>query len=190
MKRFINIKILTIYYFSINDNTFTEIKNDENIIIDKINIYSNLNTIISFSFSNIKKLYLGDELLNTVSFSLFNNNCNDIFYSLEDLYIRGKKNISKFEILINLSDNIMNCKNLKKLDIEILIKEIQKNVYLEFINKILSVKLHEFSFLFQIGDKWSYNLEEYQNIYTKKELKIIFPNKINDCYLYKIQKIE
>ena len=56
LKRFINIKELTIFYYSDNKDTFTEIKNDENIIIDKINIYSNLNTIISFSFSNIKKI--------------------------------------------------------------------------------------------------------------------------------------
>ena len=141
LKRFINIKELTIYYYSDNKNTFTEIKNDENICIDTINIFSNLNTILPFSFSKIKEFYLSVELLNTVSFSLFNNNCNDILYSLEDLYILCNKNISKFEILINLSNNIMNCKNLKKLKIKILNKEIQKNSYLKFINKFLSVKL-------------------------------------------------
>jgi hypothetical protein len=190
LKRFINIKELTIFYYSDNKDTFTEIKNDENICIDTINIYSNLNTILPFSFSKIKVLYLSVELLNTVSFSLFNNNCNDIFYSLEYLYIECKENTSKFEILINLSNNIMNCKNLKKLEIEILIKEMQRDSYLEFINKILAVKLHEFSFIFQIGEEWDYKLEELKNIYTKKELKIIFPNKIYDCYFYEIQKIE
>ena len=67
---------------------------------------------------------------------------------------------------------------------------MENNSYLQLTNKFLNVKMHEFSFLFQIGDKWEYNYEKYKNIYTKTELKKMFPNKIYDYYLYEIQKIE
>ena len=194
LKRFLNLKQLRIHYISKfrNYDSYIFLNNDENMCIEdiRITLIYNFDNTVSFSFSKIKNIYLRLESFNKVNFSLFNNNCNDIFYSLENLDIGCKQNITNLEIINNLSKNIEKCKKLTVLKIILLFKEMEKNTFLQIINNILSVKIHDFSFLFQIGDRWSYKLEKDQSIYEKKELKILFPNKVYDYYLYKIQKTE
>ena len=190
VKKFVNLKKLSIFpLLYSSEKQFTEIINDENINIDEIYIFSNINTKISFSFSNIKRISLRLPTINTLSFSLLNKKCNDIFNSLELLNIESLFKINNFEILENLSNNIEKCKNLKILFISVLIKKMNKSSYLNIINKILSIKIHIFSFTFIIEGKKDNNNGDYMNTYSKKELKLLFPNKIYDCYSYNIQKI-
>ena len=105
LKKFPNLKILMFRYI-FNLESFTYIKNDDDICIDEIYIFSDLNTTISFSFSKIKKISLKILSQDTFSFSLFNKNCNDLFQSLELLNVDFRINPTKNEILNNLSNNI------------------------------------------------------------------------------------
>ena len=153
-----------------------KLENDKNIFIENINIFSNSNLIISFSFSKIKFLSLKGNF-NKESFSLLNENCKDIFDSLEHLKIIGLENKSLF---YNLSNNINNCKKLKVLIIpmnEKILKNFDKKTILELSNKFLSINLYKLflsNFIY----------------YTKKELNELFPNKISNNVEYFIPKLD
>lgn len=86
----------------------------------------------------------------------------------------------------NLYNNIDKCTCLATLQVYLVIKDINKKFYMDFIDKIISCKVKNFYFLVQKNIPWDFSLEN--DYYSNKELKIMFPNKIYDFYLYQISK--
>lgn len=72
---------------------------------------------------------------------------------------------------------------MKILSIKVLIEKLEKEDYFKVIDKILSIILFEFDFICQNVDEI-----DRRNIYSVKDLKKNFSKKINDLYLYKIEK--
>ena len=158
-------------------NEYIKLKNDKTIIIEQITIYSNLDLILSFSFSKIKSIDLKGEF-NMDSFSLFKDICNDIFYSLEYLSIETLRNKTIFNNLVN---NLKNCKNLKQLIIPIdeitNIKQFDKKTIYELVNKFLSLKIR---YLRLCNSRF----------YNPEKLNDLFPNKIPKEYKYLIPNFD
>ena len=156
-------------------------KNDENIFIEKIVIYTELNLLLSFSFSKIKFLRIDGEF-NVESFSLLNENCKDIFYSLKFLGLCYLKNKSLFN---NLAKNIKNCKNLECLMVPMpkeLLKEYNNNSISELTNKFLPLKMPQLILS---------TYKQHEFFYTFEELQELFPNKLPSNYeRYLIPKIK
>ena len=177
LKKFLNIRKLTLNNIDEEEESFKD-------FIDRLMTSSHKKNILNgedIQLNKIKPLFY---------FSLLDYECIDLFDSLEQLTINTYCYILSFERLQILSNNLKYCKKLKILTMKIIFDEIKKESYLEFIDKILSYKLKEFLFIYQIGgDKWNDNDDNNRIFYSIKELKKMFTNKINDYYLYKIPKI-
>jgi hypothetical protein len=183
IQKFSDIKELNLTSDIMDEGEYIIFENDENIKIETIQINSNFNRKIYFSFSKIQNLYLYVDSLDVNTFSLFNNNCNYNFCSLKELIIHCGSYPIELELFNNLYNNIDKCLILEKLSIELIIPEFDKEIYLKFIEKMILKKLKFFSiFIF------NEDLEE--EYYSIKELKEMFPNKIYDqINYYRIHKI-
>ena len=188
--KFKGIKNFKISSFS-NDKkkfTFTEIQNDDSIIIEKFSIFSNVNTVLYFSFKEIQKLYLSLNSFDINVFPLFNKRCEYTFDALQRIQIICKENMCKFEVIDNLYNNIDKCLSLDTIQVNLVVGEFDKKFYFKFIDKIATNKIRNFYFILQKRLPWNYSLEN--NYYTRKELKNMFPTKIFDYFIYSVIKYE
>ena len=188
--KFKGIKNFKISSFS-NDKkkfTFAEIQNDDSIIIEKFSIFSNVNTVLYFSFKEIQKLYLSLNSFDINVFPLFNKRCEYTFDALQRIQIICKENMCKFEVIDNLYNNIDKCLSLDTIQVNLVVGEFDKKFYFKFIDKIATNKIRNFYFILQKRLPWNYSLEN--NYYTRKELKNMFPTKIFDYFIYSVIKYE
>ena len=178
IKLFPNLKAFNLDTFSLSaEEECIKFENDENIKLDIISVgVMSCDKSIYFSFKNIKNIFLVDiDFINIDILPLFNDECNINFDLLEKLYIRCMGGYSYIEALYNLYNNLDKCKNLKELSIE-LITDIDKEFYLNFIEKMISKKLKYF-LIFIDNEILS------DDFYTLKELNDMFPKiKINEYY--------
>ena len=161
IKKFKGIKNFKISSFS-NDKkkfTFTEIQNDDSIIIEKFSIFSNVNTILYFSFKEIQKLYLSLNSFDINVFPLFNRRCKYTFDALQRIQIICKENMCKFEVIDNLYNNIDKCLSLDTIQVNLVVGEFDKKFYFKFIDKIATNKIRNFYFILQKRLPWNYSLE-------------------------------
>ena len=148
IQKFSDIKELNLTSDIMDEGEYIIFENVENIKIETIQINSNFNRKIYFSFSKIQNLYLYVDSLDVNTFSLFNNNCNDNFCSLKELIIHCGSYPIELELFNNLYNNIDKCLILKKLSIELIIPEFDKEIYLKFIEKMILKKLKFFFFFY------------------------------------------
>ena len=180
---------LIIYSFDQKDRTSLEIKENNNYKINKISLDLKGNVdFICFcnNYENIKSINIKtkDEIINKNQiFPIFNNNCNIIFKNLiffKFVYY-GKDGIN-LNILNNLCNNINKTPNLKYFELECFV-DIDEKYYIIFIEKFLSLKLDKLIIKFRknvINDNNNQDVNENnnddsKNIYTRNELKILFP---------------
>ena len=172
-----------IYYRKIN---YFKIINDEKSIIEELTIYSGPKMAIYCSFEKIKNLNLYINNIDIYTFPLFNKKCCTIFKSLTDLSICSTDNFTDYNTIINLYNNIDNCKYLRKLVINLKNKEINEKYYNKYIDKLISLKISYLDFSIQKTTEWNYS----SDIYSIDELKKITLNKIYPHYVYKITKFQ
>ena len=185
LNKFPNIKKLDISSgLDYEKPAYTKIKNDEKIIIEKLVIYSGPKITIYCSFENIKTISLYHANININTFPLFNKELYVNFINLNKLSISSTNSFTDFDVINNLYNNIDKCKSLRELTINLINKDIDKKYYMKYIEKLINLELLYLNFSIQKTKRWNYNLGEY----SIKELKKIFPNKINDFYLYRIKK--
>ena len=143
----------------------------ESVIKFFIQSYENLESIsLDFFYLDFK-----------TNFPIFNNECNTIFKSLKSLrlclHFKDDPNNKLDSNINNLCENIDKMPNLREF-IFSGIRIFNENSYKNFIKKILSLKLIN-------RVKISYNLYKPSNlntIYTRKELKEMFPEAYFDKF--------
>lgn len=104
-------------------------------------------------------------------FPLFNDNCKVIFKSLTYFYfnkLNGNENIN-LEIFKNIYNNLPNVPNLKSFKLNIYVKDINEELYKNFIRKVFNLKLEEVIIFIKNNSDSTYCF------YTEDELKKIFP---------------
>ncbi len=190
LTKFSNIKKLKIEATNGSYNSFS-MKEEKKIIIEELELH-NPRFGISFSFSYLQSLTLNFTKCNNSykSFSLFNSNCNTKFSNLESLNISISEEFD-MKLLENFASNINYFQNLKKLKFKFYIEDIDEKAYFYFIDKLLSLNLIECYISFDI-DGWNKFYKVHFKLYSKRELKKIFPKKIKEDFNYKdkIQRVK
>ena len=130
----------------------------------------------------MKEIHLSseNEILNIYEvFPIFSINSIVKFISLNIFSFIYYKNIVDLNFLNNIYNNIDNMPNLKYFELCVISKDINEDFLKKIIRKLLSINLDTCILKIQKNDAKSWN----QDIYTKKELKEIFP-KMKNFYLY------
>ena len=170
---FPNLTDLTINnsYF-LNNNNQLEIKESIESKIKKVHLPLYIKGNINLLCTSFKKLEEIDFNLNNSEnlhiekcFPIFNNNCNIIFDYLKIFRLRGYINNDLIRTIYN---NISNVPNLEEFKLACSCEEkIDKNLYKDFIEKILHLK-----FIKKVEIGKFIGFKEY----TIEELKILFPD--------------
>ena len=181
LQKFNNLKELSIISDLSYEYECIEIEHDEKINVEKVNISVIYNKKIYFSFSAIQSLFLTIDFINVNTFPLFNEECDITFSSLRELSLDCTGNESEPEALYNMCKNLDKCLKLEKLNLNLIIFDLDNESYLKFVEKIVSKRLR-YCYIFVCDS---------EDIYTMNELNEMFPNKIRK-YInnYRVQKIE
>jgi len=181
LKKFKSLKELSIDSNLSYEYECIEIENDEDINVEKVNICVNYNKTIYFSCSKIQSLFLNIDYVNVNTFPLFNEECDITFSSLRQLSLDCTGYESEPEVLYNMNKNLDKCLKLEKLNLNLIVVDLDPELYLKFVEKIVSKRLR-FCYICVCGS---------EEIYTMKELIQMFPNNIRE-YInnYIVQKIE
>ena len=186
---FLNLKEFAFISYKNCKKNNLEIKEDINSQINNLNVKMGYKDIKLHCgpFKYLEKINL--EFYNIISnikacFPIFNNKCEIIFESLTKFSVLFRKAID-IEILENIYNNLNNIPKLKDFSITInikIIRLIDKDFYLKFIRKLLSLKLN--SITYEYKDFYDFDF------YLKKnELLEIYPNfKTEDIRNIKIRK--
>ena len=186
---FLNLKEFAFISYKNCKKNNLEIKEDINSQINNLNVKIGYKDIKLHCgpFKYLEKINL--EFYNIISnikacFPIFNNKCEIIFESLTKFSVLFRKAID-IEILENIYNNLNNIPKLKDSSITInikIIRLIDKDFYLKFIRKLLSLKLN--SITYEYKDFYDFDF------YLKKnELLEIYPNfKTEDIRNIKIRK--
>ena len=172
-KRFPNLSNLYIHYINKEGKTNLEIKENKKSKIKRINLYIKGDGNIIFFIHNYETLetvefcFLNEIANFEKTFPIFNNKCNICFKSLNEFKLIYKYDTNKTDILNNIYQNLDFMPYLKKFTLSLNQYSCDKNKYLKFIQKILSLKLE----FIKIG----INDDNNKNYYTFKELKEIAP---------------
>ena len=132
--------------------------------------YSNLTQIKFDETANIANL--------ADTFPLFNKNCKVVFNKLNCFYFKIGEIPSDgipIEIIKNLYNNLDAMPNLKEFHFVCVSNGIQKELYENFVKKLLEMKLDTINFEIHEGE---YNMDLPQ--YTLDELKEIYPLTLDD----------
>ena len=163
-----------------------EIIENLNCKVNKLKLYlKNRNTkIFCGSFENLAKIKIfniNKQINLEKSLPIFNYKCPVIFNSLLSFeftdYTEEGINI---ETLNNLYNNINKMPYLLYFSIDCVVKELKKDLYIKFIQKMTSLKLKELHIIIKINkyiDNWEY---------SKKEIRKICP--IINCNHFFIQR--
>ena len=165
---------------------------NKNIIIEELEL-PNPYYPVYFSFSYLRSLSI-DFLSYNYSYKnlfLFKSNCPTNFNSLENLKISISEETFDITLLKNFSNNIKYFNNLKKITFKFYIDDLDQKIYLDSIEKILSLNLVQLHISFDING-WDAFYKVHYKFYTRNELTKIFKKKIkNDSnYVYKIQRVK
>ena len=181
LRKFNSLKELSILSNLSYEYECIEIEHDENINIEKVNIDVNYNKKIYFSCSKIQSLFLNIDYVNVNTFPLFNEECDITFSSLRELSLNCTGYESEPEVLYNMCKNLDRCLKLEKLNLNLIVIDLEPESYLKFVEKIVSKRLR-YCYIF---------VSDSEEMYTLKELNEMFPKKIRE-YInnYRVQKIE
>ena len=189
-------------YPYLSNLTFKSIYDSSSFSIEKSltmkdNLYNNnYGFILNIQYPKNINLYCKYEKLETICFILhekinikdipiFNEKCKVKFNSLKEFSLSTYDGqIINFDIIQNLYNNIDKMPNLKGFEIKIDSNNVEEELYIAFIKKILSLKLIR-RLIFIIKKHSS------RNYYTKNEIKDLFPNlNLNNYYQITIQKFK
>ena len=133
------------------------------------------NNIILYcnSFENLKEFDFQseNEIINLNNIPFFDKDCNIIFNSLTHFkFSENSKYVMNIDILNNLYNNIDKMPKLKSFYLYCFINDIEKNFYMEFIQKILSLGL-EYIKVSILNNNYSNEI-----LYIFNKLKNLFHN--------------
>ena len=171
--KFPNLSYIRIYDYNIGKKNISEIKENKNFKIKNIYLYLQ-NLDVKFycgSYELLKSidLYLFYGRTNDLQnyFPLFRGNNTIIFKSL--YYFSLHADEIKINVLENIYKNLDNLPNLKIFILQSYCKDVYKNFYSKFIEKLLLLNLDLVELDIKIND--SYEIDEF---YTEMELKYIY----------------
>ena len=165
------------------------IKEESNSKIDKLDLDLDglvlSQMIICGPFENLKtfKLVLPNET-ELKNFPLFLDKCEVSFKSLSEFYLKTIHNDIKphIDMLENLYKNIDFMPNLKNFTL-IFDTPVEKDFYLNFVKKILSLNLNKiYFFMMDVNYQYIFENQFYEDIYSFDEIEAICPGV--NCYKY------
>ena len=190
LQKFKNIKKLR---FENKDNIITKNSlfiNSNEITTEELEL-PNPSLPISFSFLYLRTLSINFTQKYEIYeiFPFFDNYCHHNFFNLENLNIIISNYPCDIQIIKNFANNTKYFRNIKKLYFEFFIEDMDDDIYILLINKLLSLNLIKLHISFNI-DGWASFYKTNYKFYTKAELTKMFPKKIKYNSEYKIQRIK
>ena len=196
-RKFPNVeKICLIVGNKINNVEKIIIKENKNCKINEIYLYIEGNENIQFycgpyeNLVNIEFFILLRKVCHFEGLPIFSDNSNIIFKNLSSFKLYSLEFIDErftidSKMFNNLYNNLDKMPNLKHFHLECVIKDLNYDLYLKFVKKLLSKNLEKICLEYR-KDHFDLSNHKY---YSNKELKAIIPNyKKNDKI--KIRKFE
>lgn len=204
--KFPNSSKLVIHNYDIftkKESINLDIKEKSNLKISKINLFGKLGNDLKFyiqSYDNLESIciVLNQKILNLKNvIPLFNEECQKEFKSLKKFIFYDQINEMNILLIKNLFFNIDKIPNLIKFGLQCYSKDINKDLYIQFAKKLLSMNLEVLVLDIRstegqifLGEKLFINDDK--EYYNNNELKELCPNmkyyKFKKIYIAKFKK--
>ena len=154
-------------------------KSKINKILLDIGVFTNDIQLFCGPYDKLSKIEFTSNINFRTNFPIFGKKCNVKFQSLTLFHltnrVEGEIKEIDFDMLNNLYNNLNCFPNLKDFKLDCILK-VSKDFYIQFLKKLLSMKLK--SIYFSIKE----NYKEEDEPYTEVELKEIYPEFDYDLY--------